>query len=126
MEALDSGGSGIDDKHIPFRVTHDLQYVRMPADEDVRPVLIDQFQGAWVISSGITSDMSHQNLHSLALEETVERVAEAEGVIVTIAGYSDQWLETGNLFSEIHSSTEVPRMPYLIYRCKKFLELSVE
>ena len=115
-----------DYQHIPFRITHDLQYVGMPADEDIRPVFIDQFQGSGIISSGISADMGHKNLHTLTLEKTMKRVDEAEVVIVTIAGDTCQRLETGNLCSKIHPPAEIAGMPYLIDRFKKLLEAIIK
>ena len=126
MESLDAGSSGIDHQHIPFGVTHDLQYMRMTADENIRPIFLDQFQGTCIVPSGITADMGHQYLHTLALEETVEGVNEAKVVIVAITGNTYQRLETSNHFSEIHSTAEVPGVPDLVDRCKKFLETVVK
>ena len=126
MEALDSGCSRIDYKHITLCVTHDLQDMRVTADKNIWFIFINQFLCPDIISSGISADMGHQNLHTLTLEKTMKRVDEAEVVIVTIAGDTCQRLETGNLCSKIHPPAEIPGMPYLIDRFKKLLEAIIK
>ena len=126
MKTLYACRSGIDYQHIPFLVTHDLQYMGMSADKDVRMILIYQFKSASVVSSGIASDMGHQNLHSLTLKETMERMDEPKVMIVAIARHPYQRLETVNFCGKVHSPAEVSGMPYLIDRLKELLKLSVK
>ena len=126
MESLDSGSSRIDHHHVPFRVADNLEDMGMAADEYVRTVFFDELHRPLVITSGIASDMGHQDLHPLAFEKAVERVGEAEIMIVAIAGDAEKRLEPGDFFSELQPPSEIPRMPYLVDRGKEFTELSVE
>jgi hypothetical protein len=50
----------------------------------------------------------------------------AEVIVVTVARNADQRLEGSNLLRKIKAAAKVPRMPYLIYRFKKRLELIAE
>lgn len=126
MKPLNSSSSGIDYQHIPLGITHDLQDMGMSAYEYIRPVFVYQLSRPRIITARIASDMGHEHLHAFAFEETMERVDEAKVVIVAIAGYTDQRLELRNLFRQIHTSPEISRMPDLIDRRKKLLELRVE
>ena len=123
MEALDSCRTRIDHQHIvSLRITNHLQNMGMSAYEYVRLITVYQLSGPWVVSSRISADMGHEDLHSLALEEPVERVVETQCMIVTVACHTDQWLESGNLLRQVHASAKVSGMPYLIDRRKEFLE----
>lgn len=126
MESLYSGSSRIDHHHVPFRVADNLEDMGMAADEYVRTVFFDELHRPLVITSGIASDMGHQDLHPLAFEKSVERVDKAEIMVVTIACDAEKRLEPGDFFSELQPPSEIPGMPYLIDRRQKFTELSVE
>lgn len=126
METLDSGSTGIKDKHSSARgIPHDLEDMRMAADEYVGMILIYQLTGLGVISSRISSHMSHKDLHAFALEETMERMFEPKGVVVAVAGDSDQRLELRDFGGHVHAA-EISGMPYLIDRLKEGLETVVE
>jgi hypothetical protein len=47
----------------------------------------------------------------------------AKVMIVTISGNPQQWLEARDLLCQLHSTTEIPGMPYFINRLKKFAKL---
>ena len=126
MESLDSGSSRIDHHHVPFRVADNLEDMGVAADEYVRTVFFDEFHRPPVVTSRITSDMGHQDLHSAAFEEAVERMGEAEIMVVAIACDAEKRFEPGDFFSKFQPTSEIPGMPYLIDRGKEFTELSVE
>ena len=126
MEALDSGSSGIDYKHITLCVTHDLQDMRMSAHKYIRTISVYQFTGTHIIASRIATHMSHEYLYSFTFKESVQRVDESQLMVVTIACHSNERLKLCNLFSQIHSATEISCMPDLIDRLKKILELLAE
>ena len=127
METLDSGSTGIKDKHSSARgIPHDLEDMRMAADEYVGTILIYQLTGLGIIPSRIPAHMGHKDLHAFALEETVERMFEAKGVIVAVAGDSDQRLELRDFGGHVHAAAEISGMPYLIDRLKEYLETVVE
>ena len=126
MKTLNSRGSGVQDKHITFRVPHDLQDMGMAAYEYVRPVFVDEFSCPGVIASRVAADMGHQHLHALTFEEAVHGVCEAKVVIVTVARDSDQRLELRDFLRQAHASSEISCMPDLIDRSKEFPELRVE
>jgi hypothetical protein len=56
----------------------------------------------------------------------MERVDESKVVIITIACNADKGLKPGNLCSEVHSPTEIARVPDLIDRLKKVLEAGIK
>ena len=127
METLDSGSTRIKHKHSSASgVPHDFQDMRMTADEYVGTILIYQLTGLGVISSRIPAHMGHKDLHAFALEETVERMFEAKGVVVAVAGDSDQRLELRDFGGHVHAAAEISGMPYLIDRLKEYLETVVE
>lgn len=126
MEALDSGGSGIDHQHIPPGITHHLEYMRMTAYKYVRTELFDEPSCTWIVFSGIAPDVCHKYLKPSAFEETVQRMDEAQVVIVAVAGHTHQRLEPGNIFSQIHTSTEISCVPDLVDRLQKVPERLIE
>lgn len=126
MESLDSGSSGIDHKHIAARIPHDFQDMGMTAHEDVRLILVYQRFGTDVIPSGISSDMGHQDLHALAFEEAVERVFEAQVMVVAVSCDSQKRFEPRYLGGHFHAAAEIPRMPDLVDRLQEFPDAGVE
>ena len=126
MEALDSGCTRIDYKHITLCVTHDLQDMRMSAHEYIRTVAVYKFTGAHIIASRIATHMGHEHLYSFTFEESVQRVDESQLMVVAIACDSHERFKRGNLFSQIHTSTEITCVPYLVDWLKKILELMAE
>lgn len=126
MEALDSSRPRIDNKHITLRITHDLKYMRMTTNENIRTIFIDQFPGFRIVTSRIAADMGHEDLHALTLEESVKRMDETQFMIVTIARHPQQWLECGDLLCQSHAPSEVSGMPYLVDRGKKLLETGIK
>lgn len=127
MESLDSGSTRVQDKHSSAgRIPHDLEDMRMAADKYVGMILIYQLAGLGVISSRISAHMGHKDLHAFALEETVERMFEAKGVVVAVAGDSDQRLELRDFGGHVHAAAEISGVPYLVDRLKECLETVVE
>ena len=127
MESLDSCCTRIKHKHSSASgIPHDLEDMRMAADEYVGTILIYQLTGLGIISSRISAHMGHKDLHAFALEETVERMFEAKGVIVAVAGDSDQRLELRDFGGHVHAAAEISGVPYLIDRLKESLETVVE
>ena len=127
METLDSGSTRVQDKHSSASgIPHDLEDMRMAADEYVGTILIYQLTGLGIIPSRIPAHMGHKDLHAFALEETVERMFEAKGVIVTVACDSYQRLELRDFLRQAHASSEISGMPYLVDRLKEGLETVVE
>jgi hypothetical protein len=127
MESLDSCCTRIKHKHSSAGgIPHDLEDMRMTADEYVGTILIYQLTGLGIIPSRIPAHMGHKDLHAFALEETVERMFEAKGVIVAVAGDSDQRLELRDFGGHVHAAAEISGMPYLIDRLKECLETVVE
>ena len=127
MKALDSCGPRIHDQHpSPLHVADHLQYMRMSAYEYVRSVSVYQLPRPRVITARIASYMGHQHLQSLAFEETMEGMYEPELMIVAVARDTQQRLESPNLLRQIHASSEVPCVPYLVNRLKEVPELRIE
>lgn len=126
VKALYAGSTGIHYQHVPFRITHHLQDMRMTAYEYIGTIPVYQDTCLYVISPRITSYMGHKNLHPLAFKETVQRVYETKVVVIAIAGNTDNRLEGGQLFSQVHASAEITGMPYLVHRLKKLAELPAE
>lgn len=126
MESLNSGGTGIDDQHVPPCIAHDLQYMGMSADEEIGLVTVYQFAGPDIVFSGISADMGHEYLHSLTLKKTMQRVVITETVIVTVACDTHQRLEGCNFLGKPKSPAEISRMPDLVDICKEIPELPGE
>jgi hypothetical protein len=127
METLDSGSTRVQDKHSSARgIPHDLEDMRMAAYEYVGTILIYQLTGLGIIPSRIPAHMGHKDLHAFALEETVERMFEPKGVIVAVAGDSDQRLELRDFGGHVHAAAEISGVPYLVDRLKESLETVVE
>ena len=127
MEPLDSCCAWVKDKHSSTSgIPHDLEDMRMAADEYVRTILIYQLTGLGIVSSRISADMGHKDLHAFALEETVERMFEAKGVVVAVTGDSDQGFELRDFGGHVHAAAEISGVPYLVDRLKESLETVVE
>ena len=126
MEALDSGSSGIDYKHITLCVTHNLQDMGMAAYEYIRTIAVYQFTGTHIIASRIATHMGHEHLYSFTFEESVQRVDESQLMVVAVASHSYKRLELSNLFCQVHTSAEISCVPYLVDWLKKILELMAE
>ena len=126
MEALDSGSTGIDYKHITLCVTHNLQDMGMAAYEYIRTIAVYQFTGTHIIASRIATHMGHEHLYSFTFEESVQRVDESQLMVVAIASHTNERLELGNLLSQVHTATKISCMPDLVDRLKKILELLAE
>lgn len=126
MESLYSGCTGIDDHHVPLRITHDLQDMGMAAYEYVRLQLVYEPARPRIVSSGISADVGHENVHTLAFEEAVQRMGETQVVVVTIACNAFERLECSDLIRQFKSAAEVPGMPDLVHRPKKLLERFIE
>lgn len=126
MKALNSCCSGIDYKHISLGITHDLQDMGMTAYEYIRLVFVDQLARPRIITSGIAADMRHQHLHALTFEEAVERVFEAQVMVVAVSCDSQKRFEPRYLGGHFHAAAEIPRMPYLVDRLQEFPDAGVE
>ena len=126
MKSLYSGRSRIYRQHIPPVVAHHLQNVGMTADKDIRLMKIYEFPGADIVSARISSDMHHQDLESFTLKDPVQRMDEAQLMIITISRHSFKRLEGRNLFRKAESATEISGMPDFIDRFKEVTELSVK
>ena len=126
MEALDSGSTGIDYKHITLCVTHNLQDMGMAAYEYIRTIAVYQFTGTHIIASRIATHMSHEHLDSLTFKKPMQRVYESQLMIVAIPGHSNQGLELRDFLSQVHTAAEISCVPYLVDRLKKIPELLAE
>ena len=127
MEPLDSCCARIKDKHSSTSgIPHDLEDMRMAADEYVGTILIYQLTGLGIIPSGIPAHMGHKDLHAFAHEEAMKGMFEAEGMVVAVASHSDQRLELRDFGGHVHAAAEISGMPYLVDRLKESLETVVE
>ena len=112
--------------YVALRVTDDLQDVRMTTYEEIRPVLVYEPTGIYIISSGISSYMDHQDLQAFALKYSVERIIIAEVVVVTVAGDAGEGLEGGDFSRQVKPPAEIAGMPDLIDGLQKGAELVAE
>ena len=126
MESLNARSSGIDHQHIAAGIPHDFQNMGMAAHEDVRLILVYQRFGTDVIPPGISADMGHQDLHALTFEEAVERVFEAQVMVVAVSCDSHKRFEPRYLGGHFHAAAEIPRMPDLVDRLQEFPDAGVE
>ena len=126
MEALNTGSSRIDYQHIAFLIPDYFQDMRMAADENIRLVAVNQLQCIPVVFPGIAADMGHKNLHSLALEKTVDGMFVAEVEIVAISRHTHQRLELGNDRSKGEPSSEITGVPYLVDRFEEVAKWSIK
>lgn len=126
VPSLDPGGPGVDVQQIPAMVSHDLEDVGMAADEDVRPVGVNQGQSTEIVMVRRTSDVYHQDFLPLHLKELILRIFEADILTVAVAGNAHKGLECLNLFGETESATEISCMPYHVHRLEEFPEAFAE
>ena len=126
MKALYTRSSRIDYQHITFRVTYNLQNMRMPAYENIRLQLINKPASSYIIPPRISSDMSHKHLHALTFEEAVKGMGEAEIVVVTVAGDTYKGFELSDSGSKVEASAEIAGVPDLVHRGEKFTEFGAE
>lgn len=126
VESLNSGCTGIYHQHIPFIITHYLENMGMPTYENIRMEFVDQPACRRVIAARIATYMSHKHLHAFTFEEPVKRMGVAQIIIVTITSHAKEGLESGNIFSQIHSSPKITCVPYLIHFSKEVSEFFTE
>lgn len=126
MEALDSGRPGVYGEHVVPFVPRHLEDMGVAAYEDVGTVEVDQGEGTGIVTARIAAYMGHQHLQSLAFEYAVERVDEAEAVVVAVACHAFQRLELRYLFCQFKTSSEITCVPDLIDRFEKFTEWRIE
>ena len=126
VKSLDARSTRIDYQHVALRVTDDLQDVRMTTYEEIRPVLVYEPAGIHIISSGISSDMDHQDFQAFALEHSVERMIIAEIMVVAVAGDACEGLEGGDFSRQVKPPAEIAGVPDLIDGLQKGAELVAE
>ena len=126
MESLDSRCARIDYQHVALRIADNLQDVGMTTYEEIRPVLVYEPAGIHIISSGISSDMDHQDFQAFALEHSVERMIIAEVVVVTVAGDAGEGLEGGDFSSQVKPPAEIAGVPDLVDGVQKGAKLVAE
>ena len=126
MPALIAAGSGIDVEKIVALVILYKQYVGMPADEDVGPVLFDESQCLQVIAAWPASDMLQKDFPPFAFEESVLRIDPADILAVTVAVYGHHRFEGSYRVRELKPASEVPGVPELVDRREKLLDFRAE
>ena len=126
MPPLNSASSGINVKQSGSRIILHHKYMGMTADEDVRMIFGDQISGFPVILPGSAADVHHKHPMSLTLKALILRINKTDILAVAIPVHPYQRFERCDFISEIQTSAKIPRMPYLVYGGKKFLELRAE
>lgn len=126
MEALNPGSSRIDYQHVTFLIPDNLQNVRMAADENIRLVAVNQLKRIPVVFPGIAADVCHKDLHTLALEKTVDGMFVAKVEIVAISCHTHQRLELGNDRSKGEPSPKIAGVPYLVDRFEEVAKWSIK
>ena len=122
MESLNPSSTRIDYQHVALRITDDLKDVRMTTYEEIGPVLVYEPAGIHIISSGISSDMDHQDFQAFALEHSVERMIIAEIMVVAVAGDACEGLEGGDFSRQVKPPAEIAGMPDLVDGLQKGAE----
>lgn len=123
LPSLDASRSWIDVKQLVFRVIFHHENMAVPADEDIRSMGGEHGFHIQRIMARRASDMGHQHLQPLTIEELGARMFVADILAVAIAIDSDEGFEGRNLSGETHSASEIPGMPDDVDRLQKFLEL---
>ena len=116
VKPLYSGGTRVQNQHVPFCVAYDFQDMGMATDEDIRLVAVYEFARPDIISTGVTTDVGHKDPHAFTLIKTMQRMVITESVIIAVSRHSHQRLERSDFSCQIKSSTEIPGMPYLVNR----------
>lgn len=122
MESLDPSSARIDYQHVALRIADDLKDMRMTTYEEIGPVLVYEPACIYIISSGISSYMDHQDFQAFALEDSMERMSVSEVVVVAVAGDAGEGLEGGYFSRQIKSPAEIAGMPDLVDRLQKGAE----
>ena len=115
MEALDAGGTGVEDHHVVVFVVDHFQDVGVAADEELGPVGFDQAQGPVVVAAGIAADVGHQDTHPVLFEEVHHGMVVPDIVAVAVAVNAQKGFEGGNLLGN-DPGAEVAGMPDDIHR----------
>lgn len=126
MKTLNSGSPRIDHQHVTLGIPNHHQDMGMAADEDVRPISVEEFTGTRVISAGISADVDQKDLHTLTVEETVERMSVAQVIVVAVAGHAHQRLKGSYFLGQTHASAEVTRMPDFVHGREEVTDAVVE
>jgi hypothetical protein len=86
-------GPGIHVKQSERRIPHDLQNMRVTADEEARPQPLDFLSRPRVVTAWMAPDVSHIYAHALALPLEILREFGAELRAVDVPVNSAQWFE---------------------------------
>ncbi len=98
---------------LQFFIVHDLQDMRMPADEELRFVRHYFFFGFGVIPGRVAADMPDQYLYRLTVEHNLFGKIVADGCIIDIAIHTPYQGKTCPEFFS-HTRSEIPGMPYFV------------
>lgn len=123
LPALQPSCAGVDGEKAILRVIHDLEDVRMAADENIRPVQAYHRLNISLIMPRIASDMGHQHLLPFAVKKLGLGTFIADFLRVTVSVHPDKGLECGDFMDEVQSSAEVSRVPNFINGFKELPKL---
>lgn len=112
VEALLSGGAGVDVQQAVFLVVYHLEDVAVAADEDVGPRQLDlSAQGRRIVPRP-AADVHHQHTGALAFEEIDLRQAEVQVEAVAVAPHGADGFELAQLVQ--YSVADVASVPQLV------------
>lgn len=123
LPALQPSRSWVDGEKAILRVIHDLEDMRMAADENIRSVQAYYRLNISLIMPRIASDMGHQYLLPFAVKKLCLGTFVAYFLRVTVSVHPDEGLERGDFMDEVQPSAEVSCVPDFIDGFKELPEL---
>lgn len=113
MPAVFTRGPRVHVEALQFFIVHDLQDMRMPADEELRFVRHYFFFGFRVIPGRVAADVADHYFYRFAVEKDLFGIILVDGLIIDIAIHAPYQGKTCPEFFS-HTRSEIPGMPYLI------------
>ena len=125
VKAGSAGRPGVQMEKIMLLVKHDLENMRMPADENTRLLPADHFAGMRAVLSRVATDVRDKYFYSLAFEKLVFGIQAADLRPIDVTMNSPQRLQCLDLPAYINASN-IACMPNFIRSGNIFRQLFVE
>jgi len=103
MASVTASRSWINMQKIVFRIVHNLQDMRMPADKYIGSYPLDIFACLGVVPLGVSTDMGHQYRYSFSHKVLKTRVNDPDPMVVDIAVYRNKRFKSCNMVGQFQA-----------------------
>ena len=90
-----------------------LKNMRMPTDEQIRPVRLNQFTGVLIVPSGISGNVGHHHLYAFNVEDLIHGKLGPVLLTVYVSPHCTQWFPFPKMVRQFDIA-DISGMPDLI------------